>query len=245
MISFEHRRMIFDNKQQITTKKQIMELLINLGIISAVFLSGVRITQENQRAVIYRLGRYYSVKGPGIYWLFPFIEKQKQVDIRTKTIELREQTLLTKDNVNIKVKAILWYKITEPKDAITKITDYNMAVYQYSRTSIRNIMSLYMLDEIIKNKAHINERLRLSIQTAANPWGIQIELLEIKELEIPLEFQKELASEAKTLKEDIEKRLKKETELKPNKTNQILNELDRPSSEGKHKRTTLTSDHWY
>ena len=110
-----------------------MELIINLIIVAAVLLSGVRITQDTQRGVLFRFGRFHSVKGPGIYWLIPFFDKQKQIDIRTKTIELRQQVTITKDNINVKVKAVLWYKIVDPQNAVTKVFDYNLAVYQYSR----------------------------------------------------------------------------------------------------------------
>jgi len=222
-----------------------MELIINLGIITAVILSGVRIIQDNQRAVIYRFGRFYAVKGPGIYWLYPFFERQKHVDIRTKTIELKQQTMLTKDNISIKVKAVLWYKIIDPKNAVTKVFDYNMAVYQYSRTAVRNTMSSFVLNELIKNRANINEILRINIQIAAEPWGVQIELLEIKELEIPEELQKSLALEAKTKTEHTERELRREAESKSSKTNHLLKELERLPSVPKSKRALLTSDHWY
>ena len=222
-----------------------MELIINLGIITAVLLSGVRIIQDTQRAVIFRFGRFYAVKGPGIYWLYPFFERQKQVDIRTKTIELRQQTMLTKDNISIKVKAVLWYKIIDPKDAVTKVCDYNMAVYQYSRTAVRNTMSSFLLDELMKNRTDINEILRVNIQIAANPWGVQIELLEIKEVEIPDELQKILAQETKTRRENIEKEVRREAEAKSTKTSHLLKELERLPIAPKSKRALLTSDHWY
>ena len=145
-----------------------MELIINLSIVAAVLLSGVRIIQDTQRGVLYRFGRFHSVKGPGVYWIFPFLERQKPIDIRTKTIELRQQTTLTKDNISIKVKAVLWYKIVDPQNAVTKVFDYNVAVYQYSRTTVRNTMSLFTLDELVSKRVKIDEQLRDNIQEAAN-----------------------------------------------------------------------------
>lgn len=226
-------------------KNLIMELIINLGIITAVFLSGVRIIQDNQRAVIYRFGRFNTVKGPGIYWLFPFFERQKQVDIRTKTIELRQQTVLTKDSISIKVKTVLWYKIIDPKNAVTKVFDYNMAVYQYARTAVRNTMSSFVLDDLINNRANINEILRVNIQIAADAWGVQIELLEIKEVEIPEELQKALALDSKIRRDNSEREHWRESESKSNKTNHLLKELERLPAGPKSKRLVLTSDHWY
>ena len=102
-----------------------------LAIIIMILLSGLRIAQEYQRAVVFRLGRFTSIKGPGLYWLIPFIERQQRVDIRTKTVDLEQQETITKDSVTIKVNAVLWFKITNPEDAIIKVADYNKAVYQF------------------------------------------------------------------------------------------------------------------
>lgn len=222
-----------------------MELIINFGIISAVLLSGIRIIQDNQRAVFYRFGKFNEVKGPGIYWLFPFFERQKQVDIRTKTIELKQQTMLTKDSVSIKVKAVLWYKIVDPKNAVTKIFDYNMAVYQYSRTTVRNTLSSFILEDLVKNRENVNEIMRANIQLAAEPWGVEIELLEIKEVEIPAELEKAFALDSKTRRENSEKEHRRESDSKLTKTNHILKELERLPMAPKSKRALLTSDHWY
>jgi len=94
-----------------------------LGIILAILLSGFRIAQEYQRAVVFRLGRFQAIKGPGLYWIIPLIEQQQRVDIRTKTVDLEQQETITKDSVTIKVNAVLWFKITNPEDAIIKIAD--------------------------------------------------------------------------------------------------------------------------
>ena len=104
-----------------------MEINILL-IILAVFLSGLRIAQEYQRAIVFRLGRFQSVKGPGLYWIIPLIERQQKVDIRTKTVDLEQQETITKDSVTIKVNAVLWFKIINPENAIIKVADYNKAV---------------------------------------------------------------------------------------------------------------------
>ena len=110
-----------------------------IGIIIVVLLSGLRIAQEYQRAIVFRLGRFQSIKGPGLYWLIPLLERQQKVDIRTKTVDLEQQETITKDSVTIKVNAVLWFKITNPEDAIIKVADYNKAVYQFSVTALRNI----------------------------------------------------------------------------------------------------------
>jgi len=222
-----------------------MGLLINLGIVTAVLLSGVRIIQDNQRVVVYRFGKFRAVKGPGIYWLFPFFERQKHVDIRTKTIELRQQAIFTKDGISIKVKAVLWYKIVEPKNAITKVFDYNMAVYQYSRTAIRNAIGTFMLDEVLMNRAGINESLRLNIQHAAEPWGVLIELLDVKEIEIPEELQKTWTINSISQQTKKDNDMRRELKPKTGRSNYLLKEMERLPATPKVKRELLTSDHWY
>src|SRR5690349_6523540 len=101
-----------------------------LLILVIILLSGLRIAQEYQRAIVFRLGRFQSVRGPGLYWLIPFFERQQKVDIRTKTVDLEQQETITKDSVTIKVNAVLWFRIINPENAIIKVADYNKAVYQ-------------------------------------------------------------------------------------------------------------------
>ena len=104
-----------------------MTLLPVALLIVLFLLSGIRIAQEYERSVVFRLGRFRSLKGPGIYWIIPAIETQQRVDIRTKTVDLEQQETITKDSVTIKVNAVLWFKITNPEDAIIKVADYNRA----------------------------------------------------------------------------------------------------------------------
>src|ERR1035437_3296584 len=102
-----------------------------IGLIVIILLSGFRIAKEYQRAVIFRLGRFQNIKGPGLYWIIPFIDAQQRVDIRTKTVDLEQQETITKDSVTIKVNAVLWFRITNPESAIIQVADYYKAVYQF------------------------------------------------------------------------------------------------------------------
>ena len=133
-----------------------MILLPICGIIIILLISGLRIAQEYQRSVIFRLGRFQCIKGPGLYWIVPFIDRQQRVDIRTKTVDLEQQETITKDSVTIKVNAVLWFKITNPEDAIIKVADYNKAVYQFSVTALRNIIGQHSLDEVLREREQIN-----------------------------------------------------------------------------------------
>lgn len=101
-------------------------------LAALILLSGIRVAQEYQRSIIFKLGRYTGIKGPGIYWLIPLIERQQKVDIRTRTVDLEQQETITRDSVTIKVNAVLWFKIIDPESAIIKVANYNNAVYQFS-----------------------------------------------------------------------------------------------------------------
>src|SRR5215210_7150573 len=118
-------------------------------VLLAILLSGIRVAQEYQRAVVFRLGRYHSVRGPGLYYNLPFLEWQRVVDMRTITVTVEPQETITKDSVTIKVNAVLWYRTVEPYKAILEVADYRSAVYQVALTSLRNVIGQHLLDEVL------------------------------------------------------------------------------------------------
>ena len=184
-----------------------------IGLIIVVLLSGFRIAQEYQRAVIFRLGRFQNIKGPGLYWIIPFIDAQQRVDIRTKTVDLEQQETITKDSVTVKVNAVLWFKITNPENAIIKVADYNKAVYQFSVTALRNIIGQHTLDEVLREREQINGTLQKMVDSATEPWGIKIEMVEMKDVEIPEAMQRAMAREAEAIREKRARIVKAEAEL--------------------------------
>ena len=184
-----------------------------LGVIVFVLLSGLRIAQEYQRAIVFRLGRFQAIKGPGLYWIIPLIESQQCVDIRTKTVDLEQQETITKDSVTIKVNAVLWYKITNPKDVIIEVADYNKAVYQFSVTALRNIIGQHTLDEVLREREQINGTLQKMVDATTEPWGIKIEMVEMKDVEIPEAMQRAMAREAEAIREKRARIVKAEAEL--------------------------------
>src|SRR2546421_3815088 len=147
-------------------------------------LSGLRIAQEYQRAVVFRLGRYHSVRGPGLYYNIPLLEWQRLVDMRTITVNVEPQETITKDSVTVKVNAVLWYRITEPFKAILEVEDFRAAVYQVALTSLRNIIGQHVLDEVLKERDQINEKLRVIVDKDTDPWGVKVEMVEMKDVEI-------------------------------------------------------------
>lgn len=184
-----------------------------IGIIIVFILLGIRISQEYQRAIVFRLGRFQGIKGPGIYWIIPIIERQQKVDIRTKTVDLEQQETITKDSVTIKVNAVLWFKIINPQDAIIQVADYNNAVYQFSVTALRNIIGQHTLDEVLREREQINNTLQKIVDAATEPWGIKIEMVEMKDVEIPEGMQRAMAREAEAIREKRARIVKAEAEL--------------------------------
>ncbi len=190
-----------------------MTSLYIIGFIVFVLFSGIRVAQEYQRAIVFRLGRFTGVRGPGIYWLIPMIERQQRVDIRTNTVTLEQQETITKDSVTIKVNAVLWFRITSPEDAVIKIADYNKAVYQFSVTALRNIIGQHTLDEVLREREQINGTLQRMVDAATEPWGIKIEMVEMKDVEIPEAMQRAMAREAEAIREKRARIVKAEAEL--------------------------------
>ncbi|MEI7424056.1 MAG: slipin family protein [Prolixibacteraceae bacterium] len=191
-----------------------MELpLVILLVLAVLLISGFRIAQEYERAIIFRLGRYQGTKGPGLYWIVPFIDRQQTIDIRTKTVDLEQQETITKDSVTIKVNAVLWFRVTNPENAVIKIANYNQAVYQFSVTALRNIIGQHLLDEVLRERETINATLQKIVDETTEPWGVKIEMVEMKDVEIPESMQRAMAREAEAIREKRARIIKAEAEL--------------------------------
>ena len=186
--------------------------LIFIAIIVMFFISGFRIAQEYERSVVFRLGRYQSLKGPGLYWIIPVIERQAMVDLRTVTVEVEQQETITKDSVTVKINAVLWYKISDPEKAIIAVQNFQSAVYQVALTSLRNIIGQHLLDEVLKERDTINSTLLKIIDEATTPWGIKVEIVEMKDVEIPDSMQRVMAMEAEAIREKRARLIKADAE---------------------------------
>lgn len=190
-----------------------MEYWIAAGVAVAVVLSGVRIAQEYERGVVFRLGRFKEVRGPGLYWNIPLIEWQKKVDIRTVTVDVEQQETITKDSVTVRVNAVLWYRISDPEKAIVSVEHFPSAVYQVALTSLRNVVGQHLLDEVLKERDAINDMLGRIVDVATDPWGIKVEMVEMKDVEIPQSMQRAMAREAEAVREKRARIIKAEAEF--------------------------------
>ena len=162
---------------------------------------GIKIDREYQRGVIFRLGRLKGVMGPGLYWIIPFVDQKIQLDVRTKTVNIEPQETVTADSVTIKVNAVLYYRILDGDKAINRVENYQMAVYQVALTTLRNVVGQNMLDDVLQSRDKINYKVQEIVDVITDPWGIEIERVEIKDVEIPLAMQRAMAKEAEALRE--------------------------------------------
>lgn len=180
-----------------------MGTLIGTFLTFLIFLAaaGLKLDREYQRGVIFRLGRINGVRGPGLYWIIPVIEQKNQVDIRTKTVNIEPQETVTADSVTIKVNAVLYYRILDPSKAINKVENYEIAVYQTALTTLRNVVGQNILDDVLQNRDKINNKVQEIVDEITEPWGVVIERVEMKDVEIPPAMQRAMAKEAEAIRE--------------------------------------------
>lgn len=180
-----------------------MDYILGTFLAAVIFLvaPGLKLDREYQRGVIFRLGRIQRVRGPGVYWIIPVIDQKAQVDIRTKTVNIEPQETITADSVTIKVNAVLYYRLMDPAKAIAKVENYEMAVYQTALTTLRNVVGQNILDDVLQNRDKINTKVQEIVDGVTEPWGVVIERVEMKDVEIPPSMQRAMAKEAEAIRE--------------------------------------------
>lgn len=187
-------------------------LLVFVAVIVFLLVASVRIAQEYEKAVVFRLGRVVGLRGPGLYFLIPVIEWQNKLDLRTVTVNIEQQETITRDSVTVKVNAVLWYRITDPLRATIEVQSYSSAVYAIALTGLRNIIGQHTLDEVLKERDKINVQLKGAVEEATRRWGIAIEMVEMKDVEIPEQMQRVMAQEAEAIREKRARIVKAEAE---------------------------------
>jgi regulator of protease activity HflC (stomatin/prohibitin superfamily) len=183
-----------------------------------IFLTGFRIAQEYQRAVVFRLGRHQGLRGPGLYWIIPLgIDRAVTIDVRTRTVSAEQQETITRDSVTVKLNAVLWYRITDAAKSVIEVADAQDAVYQLALTSLRNSIGRHDLDEVLQERDKINELLRQNIAGSTTLWGIEVERFEMKDVELPEAMQEVMAMQAQAIREKRARIIKAEAELEASK----------------------------
>jgi regulator of protease activity HflC (stomatin/prohibitin superfamily) len=166
-----------------------------------LFFLSVKIVQEYDRGVIFRLGRYAGVRGPGLIFLIPFIETMTKVTLRTITMAIPSQKIITKDNVSIDIAAVAYYHIADPKKSVIAVENVYEAVNQISQTTVRNVIGQFVLDQLLSKTADINTKIKNVIDSHTEPWGAQVTAVEIKDITLPDNMQRAMAKEAEAERE--------------------------------------------
>jgi len=182
-------------------------------LLLTVIAVSLRIAAQYERAVVFRLGKYSRTAGPGVYFLFPFIEWQTTLDIRTKTTSVEAQETITRDNVPIKINAVIWQRIVDPQRAVIEVANVDNAVVQVALTTLRSIIGQHTLDDVLKEQDTIAHEIETNTDTATEPWGVKVERVQMKNVEIPESMQRAMAQEAEALREKRARQIKAEAEL--------------------------------
>jgi regulator of protease activity HflC (stomatin/prohibitin superfamily) len=184
-----------------------MSVLLIAGIIFILFIlfSSIKIVTEYDRGVVFFLGRVTGVRGPGLILLLPILETMQKVSLRTVTMDIPSQKIITKDNVSIDIAAVAYYHIVDPKKSVVSIEDVYSAVNQISQTTVRNIVGQFSLDQLLSNTSDINEKIKKVIDAHTEPWGVEVTAVEIKDIQLPENMQRAMAKEAEA---DRERRAK-------------------------------------
>ncbi|MEO0270593.1 MAG: slipin family protein [candidate division WOR-3 bacterium] len=172
-----------------------------LVLVLFLIASMIRILREYERGVIFRLGKFHAVKGPGLIILIPVIDKMVKVSLRTITMDVPPQDVITKDNVSVKVNAVVYFRVVEPAKAIIEVEDYLYATSQLAQTTLRSVCGQAELDELLAEREKINLRLQQIIDEHTDPWGIKVSMVEVKHIDLPQEMQRAMARQAEAERE--------------------------------------------
>ena len=174
-----------------------MAQIVLLVIVGIFFLtSALKVVREYDRGVIFRLGRLIGAKGPGLIILIPIIDKMVKVSLRVITLDIPTQDIITKDNVSVKVNAVLYFRVVDPQKAIVEVEDYLFATGQLAQTTLRSILGQVELDELLSNREEINDKMQKIVDEQTDAWGIKVSLVELKHVDLPSEMQRAMAKQA-------------------------------------------------
>ena len=189
--------------------------LIWIVILFIVFLvlPGFRVVQQYQKGVVFRFGRIVKTKEPGLTWILPYIEYMRKVDLRTVTLQVPPQKIITKDNVSVDISAVAYYQIVDPVKSIVAILNVMSAIDQIAQTTVRNIIGRFQLDEVLSERDEINKEIRSVLDGHTEPWGVLVSVVEIKDIELPENMQRAMAKQAEAEREKRAKIIAAEGEL--------------------------------
>jgi regulator of protease activity HflC (stomatin/prohibitin superfamily) len=166
-----------------------------------IIANSVKILREYERGVVFRLGRMVGVRGPGLIWLWPFIERMVKVSLRTVVMDVPPQDIITQDNVSLKVNAVVYFRVMQPQKAIVEVENYLFATSQLSQTTLRSVLGQSELDDLLSQRDKINQKLQQIIDSHTEPWGVKVSNVEVKQIDLPQEMQRAMAKQAEAERE--------------------------------------------
>jgi len=175
--------------------------ILALVLLGSLLSSAIKILREYERGVVFRLGRLIPVKGPGLVIIWPVIDKLVKVSLRTVTMDVPSQDIITKDNVTVKVNAVVYFRVVDPTKAIIDVLDYEYATSQISQTTLRSVLGQSNLDDLLAKRDELNAELQKIIDEQTEPWGIKVTTVEVKNVDLPLEMQRAIAKQAEAERE--------------------------------------------
>ncbi len=170
-------------------------------IIIIVLISAIRVVTEYERGVIFRLGRLVGAKGPGLFFLIPIVDRMVKISLRTMNFDVQPQEVITKDNVPVKVNAVVYFRVIDPTKAVVEVENYRFATLQIAQTTLRGVLGESELDELLSQREKLNERLQAIIDEQTDPWGVKVSIVEVKEIEIPEAMKRAMARQAEVERE--------------------------------------------
>src|SRR5438046_4426175 len=180
----------------------VVIVLVLLFLVVLFLISAIKVAREYERGIIFRLGRLWpEPKGPGLFILIPVVDRMVKVDLRTITLNIPPQEVITKDNVPVRVNAVAYFRIVEPKNAIVQVENFMVATSQIAQTTLRSVLGQHLLDELLSERDKINAILQEIIDEATSPWGIKVSIVEVKDVEIPSSMQRAMARQAEAERE--------------------------------------------
>jgi len=179
----------------------LIAIIFGVVIVLILLISAIRILKEYERGVIFRFGRLRGAKGPGLFVIIPFVDKMIKVDLRTVTMDVPPQDIITHDNVPVKVNAVVYFRVMNPEKSIVKIEKYILATSQIAQTTLRSILGQVELDDLLARREKINKELQKIIDEQTDPWGVKVSNVEIKDVELPQSIQRAFAKQAEAERE--------------------------------------------
>ena len=178
-----------------------LPLVLLILVLISILTSAIKIVQEYERGVIFRLGRLVGAKGPGLFFIVPIIDRMIKVGLRVVTLDVPSQEVITRDNVTVKVNAVVFFRVVNPSDAIVQVEDFQRATWNISQTTLRNVVGQSELDDLLSKREEINHKLQQIIDEATEPWGVKVSIVEVKDVELPQPMQRAMAKQAEAERE--------------------------------------------